>query len=89
MRAEPVSVNLTGIAVNLFLGVFVSVILFQFVYMMISPQRWVRSRFALKAGNMTEQVVDTRFGRIYYRIIGFIGTCFLSLYIYISRYPGR
>lgn len=66
--------NLGNVVAAILVGSFVSVILFQSVYMMISPLRWVNSRFALKSGEITEESVTSRWGRVWFRIIGLLMT---------------
>ncbi len=61
---------------------FVSVILFQSVFMMISPQRWVRSKYALKSGEITEDNIAGRWGGIWFRVIGFLMTMTGILVLY-------
>jgi hypothetical protein len=62
-------------------GGFVSVILSQFVYMMVSPQRWAKSRYSLKSDEITEEKVSSRWGQVWFRIVGFVGTAVIALYV--------
>jgi hypothetical protein len=60
-------------------GGFVSVLLFQFVYMMISPQRWAKSRYSLKSDEIIEENLSSRWGQVWFRIVGFVGTAVIAL----------
>jgi len=73
--------NLRNLVAGVLIGGFVSALLFQFAYMMISPRRWVRSRYALKSGQISEEIVSHKWGRIRIRIIGFVGTAFVVFYV--------
>lgn len=66
---------------GILVGAFVITILFQFLFMLISPEAWVRSKYALKAGRIDEETVRTTWGRIRCRIVGLIGTMIGVLFL--------
>ena len=74
--------NLRGLIALVLGGSFVSALLFQSIYMMISPERWAKSRYALKSAEITEAAVSGRWGRIWFRIIGFVSTAIIALYVF-------
>jgi hypothetical protein len=60
-------------------GGFVSVLLCQFAYMMISPQKWAKSRYSLKSDEITEENLGSRWGQVWFRIVGLVGTAVIAL----------
>lgn len=73
--------RLPNLAVIVPLVILLSIILFQCIYMLISPRRWVRSKWALKSSQISEQSVSRRWMRIQLRIAGFLGIVFVALFV--------
>lgn len=61
-------------------GTALVVVLFQSVFVMISPERWFRSKYSLKSGLFTEARIRSKWRRLEMRIVGGLGT-FLTVYL--------
>lgn len=69
------------VAAVVLVGSFASRFLFHFVYMVVSPRKWVRLRYVAKSGSVSAEAVNDRWVRVRIRITGFAGAVFIVLFL--------